>query len=69
MTDRNTVFTEEGAKSFADTYCMSCDAKQDSQYRCIGETAEHCKAFRKNRHIRHETALVEAHLDKLFGIC
>ena len=65
MTDKNTVFTVEGAKTFADTYCISCDAKKDSRG-CTGETAENCRSFQKKRNIRHEIALTKARLDDLF---
>ena len=71
MTDKNTVFTVEGAKTFADTYCKSCDRKTekiDGMLCCVGETAEHCKAFREKRNIRYQIALAKSCFEDLFKI-
>lgn len=46
ITNKDTIFTDEGAKSFSDTYCKSCDTKSNPQGGCVGETAENCRAFR-----------------------
>lgn len=68
MTDKNTVFTLEGAKTFADTYCKSCDAENGPKNECVGETADTCHAFKKTRIIRMEIAIAKEGIDDLFKL-